>query len=58
MLLAASSTQDLLHAASLPPRELEFLGGLQIGGVHIAVLVALPLLATLVLLVFNKRHFR
>ena len=56
--LAQSSTQDLLRAANLPPKELEFLGGLQIGGVHIAVLVALPLLATLGLLLFNKRHFK
>jgi hypothetical protein len=56
--LARSSTQDLLQAANLPPKELEFLRGLQIGGVHIAALVALPLLATLGLLVFNKRHFK
>jgi hypothetical protein len=56
--LARSSTQDLLYAANLPPKELEFLGGLQIVGAHIAVLVALPLLATLGLLAFAKRHFQ
>ena len=56
--LAQSSTQDLLQAANLPPKELEFLRELRISGPHIAVLVALPLLTTLGLLVFNKRHFR
>jgi hypothetical protein len=58
MTLVRFDTQGLLQVMNLPPRELEFLHGLQIAGPHVAVLVALPLLAMLGLLVFSKRHFR
>jgi len=55
--LARHNTKDLLFALNLPARELEFLGGLKVSGMHLAGLVAIPLLAMLGLLVRSRRHF-
>ena len=55
--LALTSYAELLVGMAFPTRELEFLDGLPFEGTHFAALAAVPLLATLTLLVRSKRYF-
>ncbi|MBN1640211.1 MAG: hypothetical protein JXA09_03160 [Anaerolineae bacterium] len=55
--LARYPLSDLLAAMRLPPTELQALGGLPLHGVHLALLIGVPLLATLGLLVRARRCF-
>ena len=54
--LVQSSWTDILTHMALPPTELDFLAGMPIHGVHLAVLVGIPLLATMGLIVGSRRH--
>jgi len=55
--LGRSSYADILSVLDFPPREMEFLQGLPLHGVHFAVFIGIPLLATLGAIVRSKRHF-
>ena len=53
--LVASSYADLLALMNFPPAEMEILDGLPFQGYHLALFVGLPLIITLVVLIFSKR---
>jgi hypothetical protein len=53
----ASSYQEILAAMSLPPFEMGILQGVPLEGGHLAAFVGIPLVVTLVVLLFSKRHF-
>jgi hypothetical protein len=53
-----ASLSDILAVLRFPPTEMEALQGVPLQGSHLAILVGLPLLLTLVALVLSKRYFR
>jgi MFS family permease len=53
-----SSYSTILSGLALPPREMEFLGGVPVQGYHFAVLVGIPLLITWGMAILSKRCFR
>ncbi len=55
--LSRSSYPDILSKLRFPPTEMEALQGLPFQGIHLAVLVGIPLLITLGVIVLSKRHF-
>ena len=55
--LVRSSWMDILTHMALPPTEIAFLIGMPFHGIHLAVLVGIPLLATMGLIVGSRRHF-
>lgn len=55
---ARSSYLDILSVVQFPPTEIEFLDGLPFRGVHFAMFIAIPLLATLGVVVLSRPHFR
>jgi len=57
MTLFKSSYSDILAGMNFPPREMEFLGGLPIQGSHFALLIGIPLLATLGVIIWSRRYF-
>jgi hypothetical protein len=54
--LVPSSYSDILAVMRFPPRELEFLEGLPIQGVHLAALIGVPLVLTLGVVILAKPH--
>jgi hypothetical protein len=54
--LATSSLAEILSIMRFPPTEMEALQGLPFTGVHLAAFVGLPLLLTLGVIVFSRRH--
>jgi hypothetical protein len=48
---------ELLAIAEFPPREIEFLDGIPLRGIHLALFFGLPLLATVGTIIASKRHF-
>jgi hypothetical protein len=52
--LVPSSYSDILAVMRFPPRELEFLGGLPLQGVHLAALIGVPLVLTLGVVLLAK----
>jgi hypothetical protein len=55
--LLNSTWLQLLALADFPPFEVEFLDGIPAKGWYLAAFLALPLVATLVLLLGSRRHF-
>jgi hypothetical protein len=56
--LVQTSYAALLATLQFPPREIEFLAGIPAQGYHFAILLAPPLLLTLVALLLARRQFR
>jgi hypothetical protein len=54
---AVSSYPELLAILDFPPRELEFLDGVPLQGIHLTAFFALPMLILLGYLVASRRHF-
>ena len=52
------SLLDIFSRMRFPPREMEFLQGLPFHGLHLAVLLGIPLVITLGLIIFSKRYFK
>jgi hypothetical protein len=55
--LARFSWAELLAVLRLPPTEMRALSGIPLHGLHLALLLALPLLGTLVLLLVARRYY-
>lgn len=55
--LVQSTMPDIMNAMNLPAAEMAFLANLQFSGIHLAVLASIPLLATLVLIMFARKCF-
>ena len=55
--LATSSWDEMLSRMNFPPTEMEILQGIPVQGLHLAVFVGIPLLATLGAIMLSKRHF-
>jgi hypothetical protein len=55
--LVRSSYADILSGMNFPPTEMEMLGGVPAQGIHFAVLIGIPLLATLGAIVLSRRYF-
>jgi hypothetical protein len=55
--LAGSSLPDILSKTKFAPIEMEALGGMPLHGIHLAMLIGIPLLMTLGLLVVSRRYF-
>lgn len=55
--LARSSFAEILTSMQLPPTEMEMLKGVPLQGVHFVPFVGLPLLITLGVILFSRRHF-
>ncbi len=55
--LPRSNYADILSGMNFPPTEMEMLGGVPAQGIHFAVLIGVPLLATLGAIVLSRRHF-
>jgi len=55
--LARSSYADILSLMKFAPTEMEALQGVPAQGLHFAILIGIPLLATLSAIVVSKRHF-
>ena len=55
--LSISSLADILSRMRFADLEMEMLQGLPLHGIHFAALVAIPLLATLGLIVYSRRYF-
>ncbi len=53
-----SSYAAILSGLAFPARELEFLSGVPLQGVHFAIMTGVPLLATIGLVLLSKRYFR
>lgn len=53
-----SNYAALLTGLAFPARELEFLGGVPLQGVHFAIMIGVPLLATFGLVLLSKRYFK
>jgi hypothetical protein len=54
---STASYADVLSHMRFAPMEVEILSGLPFQGIHFAAFIALPLLATLGLIVYSKRYF-
>jgi len=54
---ARSSYLDILSVVQFPPTEIEFLDGLPFQGAHFAMFIAVPLLATLGVVLLSRPHF-
>ena len=55
--LSGSSLADILSRMKFAPLEMEAMGGVPLHGVHLAMLVGIPLLVTLGLIVYSRRYF-
>jgi hypothetical protein len=55
--LTRSSLKEILSEMRFAPLEMEALGGIPLHGVHLAVLVGIPLLVTLGLVAYSRRYF-
>jgi hypothetical protein len=53
-----ASFSDILTGLRFPPTEMEALQNIPLQGPHLAILVGLPLLLTLVAILLSRRHFR
>jgi hypothetical protein len=53
-----SNYAALLTGLAFPARELEFLDGVPLQGVHFAIMISVPLLATFGLVLLSKRYFQ
>jgi hypothetical protein len=56
--LSRSSLADILSQMKFAPLEMEALGGIPLDGAHLAALAGIPLLVTLGLIAYSRRHFR
>ena len=48
----------LLSVLAFPPVEVEFLKNIPAQGYHLAILAGIPLVATWIIAVFSRRHFK
>jgi hypothetical protein len=55
--LSTSRYLELLSKMNLPPKEVDMLDGLPLHGIHIAGFIGVPLVLTLGVLIWSKRHF-
>jgi hypothetical protein len=55
--LITSSYAQVLSITKFAPIEMQALGGLPLQGLHLAILVGIPLLATVGIILFSRRHF-
>ena len=53
-----ASLSDILAVLRFAPIEMEALQGIPLQGSHLAILIGLPLLLTLVALMLSRRHFQ
>ncbi|MGC9357769.1 MAG: hypothetical protein ACP5GX_07880, partial [Anaerolineae bacterium] len=56
--LAQSRLSEILSVMKFPAREMEMFEAVPLHGIHFAPFIGFPLLATLVVLIRSKRHFR